>query len=51
MLWHFFALTMALEAVAVKEAATERARLAGAAPQPETPVLPARKPEPEFAWG
>ncbi|MDP3718904.1 MAG: putative O-glycosylation ligase, exosortase A system-associated [Acidobacteriota bacterium] len=52
MLWHFFALTMALEAVAVKEAATERARLAAlATPRPVAAVRPAAMPEPEFAWG
>lgn len=51
MLWHFFALTMALEAVAVKEAQTERERLAAlqAPPPPAPAVAPAR--EPEFAWG
>ena len=34
MLWHFFALTMALEAVAIEEAAAERARLAALAAPP-----------------
>ena len=49
MLWHYFALTIALERVAVHAMAAERARqepaLDAAAPsdQPE--------PEPEFAWG
>jgi len=50
MLWHFFALTMALESVAVTEAEAERVRLAvptAAAPAPA--VTPAR--EPDFAWG
>lgn len=51
MLWHFFALTMALEAVAVKEAATERERLAALAAPPPVTVGPAAVPEPEFAWG
>jgi probable O-glycosylation ligase (exosortase A-associated) len=51
MLWHYFALTMALERVAVMAAAEERARLAGLrrdtpAPLPRRPV-----PEREFAWG
>jgi putative inorganic carbon (HCO3(-)) transporter len=51
MLWHFFALTMALESVAVKEAAAERERRAAlAAPAPVAP-RPAATPEPEFAWG
>lgn len=46
MLWHFFALTIALERVAVAEAAANRVRVEQAhqpAPQPE----PA---EPDFAW-
>jgi probable O-glycosylation ligase (exosortase A-associated) len=51
MLWHFFALTMALESVAAKEAATERARLAAVTLPPDTVRLPERKPEPDFAWG
>ncbi|MGE0864399.1 MAG: putative O-glycosylation ligase, exosortase A system-associated [Vicinamibacterales bacterium] len=52
MLWHFFALTMALEAVAVKEAAAERARLAALQqPPPAAAPRPAAVPEPEFAWG
>ncbi|MEO8680122.1 MAG: putative O-glycosylation ligase, exosortase A system-associated [Vicinamibacterales bacterium] len=50
MLWHFFALTMALEAVAVKEAAAELARREQAA-MLEAGPLPAELPEPEFAWG
>ncbi len=50
MLWHFFALTMALEAVAVKEAAAERTRLAALVPTPVA-ARPAAMPEPEFAWG
>lgn len=51
MLWHFFALTMALEHVAVTQAA-ERRRV-DAQPTSQTPSLPTGKPEPEpeFAWG
>jgi putative inorganic carbon (HCO3(-)) transporter len=48
MLWHYFGLTMALERVAVRVAAEERARLE--MPQTE-PAAPAAEPEPEFAWG
>lgn len=51
MLWHFFALTMALEAVAVKEAAAERTRRAALAAAPPAAHRPAAMPEPEFAWG
>jgi len=43
MLWHYFALTMALEAVAVTEASTVRARAAV--------VVDAEEPVPSFAWG
>lgn len=50
MLWHFFALTMALEAVAVKEAEAERARRDALMATPDTHG-PAAMPEPEFAWG
>ena len=50
MLWHFFALTMALESVAVKEAETERARLAALSAAAPARPLPAER-EPEFAWG
>jgi O-antigen ligase len=42
MLWHFFALTMALEAVAVTEASTVPAR---------TAVIDTEGPVPSFAWG
>jgi probable O-glycosylation ligase (exosortase A-associated) len=45
MLWHYFALTIALERVAVAEMAVERAK-AETAPAPA-----AAEPEPEFAWG
>lgn len=51
MLWHFFALTMALEAVAVKEAAAERARLAALTAAQAPPSRPVAAREPEFAWG
>ena len=51
MLWHFFALTMALEAVAVKEAEAERTRKAALAATPPPAVRPVARPEPEFAWG
>lgn len=47
MLWHYFALTIALERVAVREMAAHRA-LQQAAP---APLEPAAAPEPEFAWG
>jgi probable O-glycosylation ligase (exosortase A-associated) len=43
MLWHYFALTMALEAVAVTEASTVRART--------TVVVGAEESVPSFAWG
>jgi probable O-glycosylation ligase (exosortase A-associated) len=42
MLWHYFGLTMALEAVAVSSAATVPAR---------TSVINAETPMPSFAWG
>ncbi|HUQ88890.1 MAG TPA: putative O-glycosylation ligase, exosortase A system-associated [Vicinamibacterales bacterium] len=53
MLWHFFALTMALERVAVREMTAQRALKES---QPMTPVqtgsaAPEPDPEPEFAWG
>ena len=48
MLWHYFGLTMALERVAVRAVAEERARLE--TPHAE-PAAPAAEPEPEFAWG
>jgi probable O-glycosylation ligase (exosortase A-associated) len=49
MLWHYFALTIALERVAVAEMATERAKKnAEAAPAARQPDP---EPEPEFAWG
>lgn len=51
MLWHFFALTMALEAVAVKEAAAERIRVESLAAPAATPPRAIAEPEPEFAWG
>ena len=45
MLWHFFALTIALERVAVTEAATEKV---GAARPPVAPA--AREPDQDFVW-
>ncbi len=48
MLWHYFALTIALERVAVREMAAQRELKAAA---PTAPVETARSPEPEFAWG
>ena len=49
MLWHYFALTIALQRVAVAEMAVARARkdadVAAAGP------AAAQEPEPEFAWG
>jgi probable O-glycosylation ligase (exosortase A-associated) len=48
MLWHFFGLTMALESVAVKEAALARQRVAAA---PEPSASSTREPEPELIWG
>lgn len=46
MLWHYFALTIALERVAIAEAAVNRARVA---PQPQS--APAGTPaEPDFVW-
>jgi O-antigen ligase len=52
MLWHFFALTIALERVAVHEraAAREHARTEPDAALTE-PEPPAARPEPEFVWG
>lgn len=51
MLWHYFALTIALERVAVAEMAVARDK-ASQASAPDNPVA-AREPErePEFAWG
>lgn len=48
MLWHYFALTIALERVAVREMAAQREVKAA---EPAAPVAPASSPEPEFAWG
>ena len=49
MLWHFFALTIALERVAATEMAIERTKKnAGDAPAANQAD---REPEPEFAWG
>jgi putative inorganic carbon (HCO3(-)) transporter len=47
MLWHYFALTIALERVAAREMAAYRARQDAAPARLET--VPSR--EPEFAWG
>lgn len=49
MLWHYFGLTMALEHVAVRAAAEEKARIESSQPDPAT--QPASPQEPEFAWG
>jgi putative inorganic carbon (hco3(-)) transporter len=49
MLWHYFALTIALERVAVAEMALSRARADEAATP--APAAADREPEPEFAWG
>lgn len=49
MLWHYFALTIALERVAVAEMATERAKKNAEAAPPANEPNP--DPEPEFAWG
>ena len=50
MLWHYFALTVVLERVAVREMAEARARQDEAAAAAVTPAR-APEPEPEFAWG
>jgi probable O-glycosylation ligase (exosortase A-associated) len=51
MLWHFLALTMALETVAATEAASATTRGAAATIEP-LPVQPATRPqEPDFVWG
>lgn len=47
MLWHYFALTIALERVAVAEAAVNRARMPQQQPQPAPAGEPA---EPDFVW-
>jgi hypothetical protein len=47
MLWHYFALTIALERVAVAEAALNRARVPEPQPQP-TPA--GDRSEPDFVW-
>ena len=50
MLWHVFALTMALESVALREAA--RAPVTPTLPQEKVgPMVTLPKEEPEFAWG
>ena len=46
MLWHFFALTIALESVAVAEAAANRVGVKAAQP----PAVVATKPIPDFVW-
>jgi probable O-glycosylation ligase (exosortase A-associated) len=48
MLWHYFALTIALERVAVREMAAQREVKAV---EQSAPAAPASSPEPEFAWG
>jgi len=47
MLWHYFALTIALERVAVREMAAQREHKEARPPATEAPASP----EPEFAWG
>jgi probable O-glycosylation ligase (exosortase A-associated) len=50
MLWHYFALTIALERVAVREMAAQRElKAADETTHIETATSP--EPEPEFAWG
>jgi O-antigen ligase len=51
MLWHFFALTIALERVAVAELAAQRVRIEQQLQQQTEPV-PASdsQPEPDFVW-
>ncbi len=52
MLWHFFALTMALERVAIREKALAGGRATAAVePVTATPPSTAREPHPEFVWG
>lgn len=46
MLWHFFALTIALETVAVTEAAVNRARVTAVEPPPPAAITPV----PDFVW-
>ena len=48
MLWHFFALTMALEHVAVTQAAEARRRVSAEATPPSPETVPLR--EPDFVW-
>jgi putative inorganic carbon (hco3(-)) transporter len=50
MLWHVFALTMALESVAVRELAKASVTSAKA-PEKVGPVVTLPEKEPEFAWG
>lgn len=50
MLWHIFALTMALETVAAKETALARARVT-APPAPSPTATRSPEQEPDFVWG
>ena len=50
MLWHYFGLTMALQHVAVNEAAVRRDAESQAASLPSSPAGATER-EPEFAWG
>ena len=50
MLWHFFALTIALERVAVREMAAQRELKDAEARQPAA-TSPSAEQQPEFAWG
>jgi probable O-glycosylation ligase (exosortase A-associated) len=51
MLWHFFALTIALERVAVYEQAAAREQARTAEVPLNAPPAPGAQPEPEFVWG
>lgn len=50
MLWHFFALTMALERVAIREKAEAAERALATEPVLEPLATPAPEPEPDFVW-
>lgn len=50
MLWHYFALTVALERVAVAEAAVNRARLDRELQQQQEAAAAATPAEPDFVW-
>jgi putative inorganic carbon (hco3(-)) transporter len=50
MLWHYFALTIALERVAMHEMAAARSRVEQQQREPLTAPQPDREPEPDFVW-